>query len=81
MIGRLTDADVTRAPVLRRGWIVKSVGKDCWSGPDVCELPELGHDCVFTEAQAHVFTDRAEAEEEARTYNCGAHVLRVGARP
>lgn len=76
--GSLPSLAATR-PLLARGWIVKSAMEDCWSGPGVGdpENPGLGHECVDTEAEAHVFGNRADAEDEAATYNCGARVLEV----
>ena len=64
----------------RSGWIVKSAVEDAWSGPGVGDPdnPALGHECVYSESEAHVFDDEDEAIEESWTYNCGADVLRVG---
>ena len=64
---------------MERGYIVKGAksGEDeVWSGPKkICDAPEIGNEVVFREEEAHLFETRAEAEEEAGTYNPRAHVL------
>lgn len=64
----------------RTGWIVKSAVEPVWSGPGIGDPDDLslGHACVDSESEAHVFDNEADAYAESLTYKCGAIVLPVG---